>query len=273
MKRNVDEGIDQPTECRTGGGGGRAAPSDSAPAPPASPLLAWPPTDRDLAAGVACCLPQLQSLARRLSRHPDDAADLVQETCLRALEHWRGFVAGSIDDLRRWLRTIMHNLHCDRARAFRREVGCSDLEEMSGGDGPEPCARWRLVDDRPVAEAVSGLPPRLRGPYVLFVRDQLSYASIAASLRIPENTVGTRIRRARGHLREALRADVERAARREAVIPAPEIAGGPAQEAAQARTARRRRGRAGVQSAAVGVRRRSSMAGRVRTRNTTPSSS
>jgi RNA polymerase sigma-70 factor (ECF subfamily) len=245
MRRNIGESIECGNEwLGTGGSGGLVALFRSdyvaeQPASPAAPpnlggssgrrgsegtIFTGTPTITEFGASVAMCIPQLRSLARRLSHSRADAADLVQDTCLRALENWRKFVTGSLEDLKRWLRTMMRHLQYDRSRAPRREMPSTHLDGVTRDADVEPCARWRLVDDRPVAEAVSALPACLRGPYVLFVDGGLSYTAIAKSLGIPQNTVGTRIGRARQRLRRSLRKEVEEVSQRIAVVAAPEVA-------------------------------------------------
>jgi len=153
-----------------------------------------------------------QFFARRLAWNSADASDLVQETSLRALENADKFVDGSVNDLKRWLWTVMRNLHFDRSLKRRREVPSPLLEDLVAANDKVPCQRWRVVDDRALEEAVSSLPQRLRVPYALFVNDRLSYVGIARSPGIPENTVGTRIGRARKHLRAVLSREGETAA-------------------------------------------------------------
>jgi RNA polymerase sigma-70 factor (ECF subfamily) len=58
------------------------------------------------------------------------------------------------------------------------------------------------LDD--LRRAVEGLHPRLAEPYRLYAFDGMDYAEIAARLRIPVPTVGTRLLRARRKLRDAL---------------------------------------------------------------------
>ena len=77
-------------------------------------------TPFDFRAALVISLPQLRSLASRLTPCAADASDLVQETCLRAIEKQHQFVRGSPDDLVRWLRTIMHHLRRDD---LTRELG------------------------------------------------------------------------------------------------------------------------------------------------------
>ena len=58
----------------------------------------------------AACLPlssELYGAAMRLTRNPDDARDLVQETLLRAMQAWSRFEVGS--NVRAWMHRILTN--------------------------------------------------------------------------------------------------------------------------------------------------------------------
>jgi RNA polymerase sigma-70 factor, ECF subfamily len=220
MRRITQEGV----EVDGGGGGGGGRPligcgrlveplrlvPPRAPERPPEPsedapgVLMVRPSESELARCVLASLPRLERLARRLTASQADAADLVQATCLRALEKWQGFVSGSLSDFKGWVVTIMWHLHYDNLRKRRRERLTAELDDLPSPSGEEAPPLWQVVEDRSVAEAVSALPPALKGPYVLFAVDQLTYAAIADRLQVPLRTVGTRIFRARARLRAAL---------------------------------------------------------------------
>ena len=149
-------------------------------------------------------LPQVQSYARQLSQRAADAEDLVQETCRRAIEAHTQFSPGS--NLRAWLLCILRNHHRDRLRRAGREIalgdGIDDLPAEVAEDARPPA--WMIVSDEDTALALTSLPPVFRNTYVLYAIRGLSYSEIAAQLRIPCATVGTRLRRARARLRRFL---------------------------------------------------------------------
>src|SRR3970282_2387951 len=69
----------------------------------------------------------LYRFALTITRDPHLAADLFQDTFVRALERsdqYRGEAP-----LRAWLRQILHNLAIDRARRAAREIVVEDVEE------------------------------------------------------------------------------------------------------------------------------------------------
>jgi len=70
----------------------------------------------------------LYRFALSITRNPDLASDLVQDTYTRALERadqYRGDAP-----VRSWLRRILHNLAIDRARRSNREVVVEDVEAL-----------------------------------------------------------------------------------------------------------------------------------------------
>ena len=150
-------------------------------------------------------LGDLRRFARRLtasSGGPALAADLVQETCRRALEARHQFDASS--ELRAWLFRILRNIHIDLLRRASHEL-------VTGVDGDELVAEppverpvWDDLSDDDVSVALGALPPTFAKTYTLYAVDRLSYADIARELNVPVGTVGTRLRRARLQLRQVM---------------------------------------------------------------------
>jgi RNA polymerase sigma-70 factor (ECF subfamily) len=74
------------------------------------------------------------------------------------------------------------------------------IEPMTGQDDhveQEECASQ-------VRQALAALDPELRAIFTLKAENGLSYLEIAATLGIPEGTVGSRLNRARRELRKLL---------------------------------------------------------------------
>jgi len=147
-------------------------------------------------------LPTLRRRAARLTRTRHDADDVVQDALLRAL---RGQAQmRSAATARGWLLTIVSSTFLDLARRRRvrpQEVPIS--HEPPAPDQDEEAPWWRLsIED--VRAAVDHLPDDVRDAYRMFALEGRDYASIAATLGVPKCTVGTRILRARKHLRARL---------------------------------------------------------------------
>jgi RNA polymerase sigma-70 factor (ECF subfamily) len=155
----------------------------------------------------------------RLASDPDDGADLVQETFLKAWQNLGRFTPGA--PFRPWLLTIALNCARDHGRRRRRRGRPVPLagethpgeEEAAldlASDVPGPDARAESEDLRGRAEAAfARLTADAQAILWLRVREDLSYDEIATVLGVPAGTVMSRLARAR----EALRAHLEAGAR------------------------------------------------------------
>ena len=151
----------------------------------------------------------LLRVALGLTRDPSEAQDLVQDALERALREWERFTPGT--NVRAWATTILSRLFIDRWRQRRRQPKFVGLEALeTPGNGPEvepgdaPPAPWETVSEADLKWAISELPPDLRKVFELNVTGGLSYLEISEAASIPVNTVGTRLLRARRHLRARL---------------------------------------------------------------------
>jgi RNA polymerase sigma-70 factor, ECF subfamily len=182
------------------------------------------------AAFEAEALAQLDSLyrtARRLTRNPADAEDLVQETFLRAFRAADRFEPGT--NLRAWLFTILHNAARNRARDHARDAVVIDSEtvERAAELAPEPgrsaaggTPESLLMGETLAPElqaAIDALPDAFREAVWLRDVEEFSYAEIAATLAVPVGTVMSRISRGRQALYEKLKSSV--AGRRQVPVP------------------------------------------------------
>jgi RNA polymerase sigma-70 factor (ECF subfamily) len=73
-------------------------------------------------------MPSLYSAARRMTRNPADAEDLVQETYLKAYRAFHSFQEGT--NLKAWLYRILTNTYINTYRAKKRRPDETDLEEV-----------------------------------------------------------------------------------------------------------------------------------------------
>lgn len=154
---------------------------------------------------AAACLPHRGALlgsATRLTRNPDDAEDLVQETLLRAFRAWSRFEDGSVGA---WLHRIMCNAYISLYR--RRVVAARGLADL-GAQGPtysDPigdAVRASLHDE--VAGALDALGPEYRTLVEDVDLRGTRYTDAAESSGLPAGTVMSRLYRARRKLEEAL---------------------------------------------------------------------
>jgi RNA polymerase sigma-70 factor (ECF subfamily) len=150
----------------------------------------------------------LYNLARWLTRDPQDAEDLVQETYTRALAAAHQFEAGS--NLKAWLLRILRNTYLDgrrRAKTEAAEVPVEDVDALAPADSQavdeSQSAQIRAVAAEEVAEAVRALPEAWRTAILLDL-EGLTETEMASVLGCAEGTVKSRLSRARAALRERL---------------------------------------------------------------------
>ncbi len=188
---------------------------------PAPPTPRPGPAPARAAAFEAEALAQLDSLyrtARRLTRNPADAEDLVQETFLKAFRAADRFEPGT--NLRAWLFTILHNSARNRARDRAREGVTVDSEAVeraaelapgpgqpAPGDTPESLLMRETLGPE-LQAAIDALPDAFREAVWLRDVEEFSYAEIAAMLGIPAGTVMSRISRGRQALYDRLKSPV-----------------------------------------------------------------
>src|ERR671919_305405 len=161
-------------------------------------------------------LPSLYGAALRLTRNPQDADDLVQETYLRAYRGFGGFQEGT--NLRAWMYRILTNTYINSYRAKKRRPEESELDEVEdlylyrriGGLEAAMAGRSaedELLDrftDAEVKQAIEALPENFRMAVLLADVEGFSYKEIADILDIPIGTVMSRLHRGRKALQKRL---------------------------------------------------------------------
>ncbi|PWT85154.1 MAG: RNA polymerase subunit sigma [Blastocatellia bacterium] len=159
-------------------------------------------------------LDSLYRTALRLTRVPEDAEDLVQETYLKAFRASHRFEPGT--NLKAWLFTILHNTARNRARDRAREAVTYDSEAVDRvADAPPDVRAGRFAEtpetallratlDPDLQNAIDSLPETFRQAVWLRDVEEFSYAEIAEMLTIPVGTVMSRISRGRRMLFERL---------------------------------------------------------------------
>jgi RNA polymerase sigma-70 factor, ECF subfamily len=144
-------------------------------------------------------------VARRLTRDPSDADDLVQETFLRAFRARESFKLQEFG-IRPWLLRILHNTYLTGVQRQQRRPQAleeSALESAAPGGGsdelPIDPASWDAMDQR-LVEALEALPSEYKVVMLLWAVEDMSYKEIADSLDVPIGTVMSRLHRARTRL-------------------------------------------------------------------------
>ncbi len=152
-------------------------------------------------------------LALHLMRDESDAEDVVQDTFMNAFKGIARFDGRA--SLRTWLNRIAYNAAMMRLR--KRPAGHVSLEEAAnpqeGAALPAAFFDWSALPDqelekaevrREMEQAIGELAPRLRAVFVMRELEELSTEETACALGIKEETVKTRLHRARLWLRERL---------------------------------------------------------------------
>lgn len=142
----------------------------------------------------------------RLTRSPDDALELTQETFLnayQALAHWRPEARFTT-----WLFRIARNQAIDWLRRTKRVefVALEEGQDLHVADsGPTPEAALESTQRLQGLEwALARLPAEHREILLLREIEELSYEDIAEVLDIGMGTVKSRLARARARLMEKM---------------------------------------------------------------------
>ena len=150
---------------------------------------------------IVALLPRLRRFAYGLAGKQEDADDLVQAACERALERPAQWTPGTRLDS--WLFRIIQTIWLDqlRARKVRGDaVDPDDLVHVADEQAHRvPEARHRL--DR-VMQAMAQLPEEQREVLMLVCVEEHSYRETAELLEIPLGTVMSRLARARQRLQD-----------------------------------------------------------------------
>ena len=158
-------------------------------------------------------LDQLYGAAMKMTRNPQDAQDLVQETFAKAFASFGTFTEGT--NLKAWLYRIMTNSYINVYRKKQREPylgAVDDLEDWQLGGAESTTAmssrsaEAEAIDRTPagvVTEALNGLPEDFRMVVYLADIEGFSYQEIADIVERPIGTVMSRLARARKNLAAA----------------------------------------------------------------------
>lgn len=137
---------------------------------------------------------RLFRLARRLVRHSEDAADVVQETFLRAARAPHRVPAGASSE-EAWLVRVLINVCKDswRHTAVRVKAVAAGHVRAAGAFNPEPA----LVAHSTVWQALDQLPPRRRAALILYELEGAPIREIARLLGVTPVTVRWHLMHAR----------------------------------------------------------------------------
>jgi RNA polymerase sigma factor (sigma-70 family) len=146
----------------------------------------------------------LKGFAYNFTRNPDDADDLLQDTCLKALRYKHLFADGT--NFNGWLYTIMRNIFlnsCKKQQLVRNYIASetnksTDWRSMSANNV------YSQFDQKEIDSAIDSLKEDMRVPFRM-MHEGYQYDEVASHLNIPTGTVKSRIFNARNKLAQALK--------------------------------------------------------------------
>jgi len=160
---------------------------------------------------------QLYAAAMRMTRNPADAADLVQETYVKAYQAFGQFEQGT--NLKAWLYRIQTNTFINIYRKNQRNPYQGTIDELEDWQlgGAESLtqsaststrsAEAEAIDHLPdsaVKDALQAVPEDFRMVVYYADVEGFSYQEIADIMKTPVGTVMSRLHRGRRLLRELL---------------------------------------------------------------------
>lgn len=157
---------------------------------------------------------QLYGAAMRMTKNPADAADLVQETFVKAFSAFSQFEQGT--NLKAWLYRILTNTFINVYRKKQRDPyqgTIDDLEDWQLGGAESATssttrsAEAEAIDRMPasaVKDALQSIPEDFRLAVYFADVEGFAYQEIADIMKTPVGTVMSRLHRGRRLLRDLL---------------------------------------------------------------------
>ncbi|MCA9388784.1 sigma-70 family RNA polymerase sigma factor [Candidatus Berkelbacteria bacterium] len=153
---------------------------------------------------------RLLRYAASIVKEQDDAQDVVQQAMIKAYQNLRTY------DQKRsfstWIYRIVRNESLNWLRKEKKYIGGEAAEkiiEMEKSD-QIPDREMELKETQEaVRESLTKLPLKYREPVMLYYIEDRKYEEISDILRLPINTVATRIRRGKEYLKKIYLKDHE----------------------------------------------------------------
>jgi RNA polymerase sigma-70 factor (ECF subfamily) len=152
-------------------------------------------TDKEL----SDCVPGLLRYARSLTRNPDKAEDLLNDTICRALKKRHLYTEDA--KLKQWLGVIMHSQYVNYVRRIAREGKSVEVRDT------DPALTYQADQDcglrmRDLARAFGQLSEDQQQVIMLIGVEGKRYDTAAEIVGIPVGTIRSRLSRGRVNLKE-----------------------------------------------------------------------
>jgi len=151
---------------------------------------------------------KIYSYAKRLINDPEEAEDLTQEVFIKVYKNLNGF------DIKRkfssWIYRIAHNesVNYIKKKSYFKILSIEQNEFLKNTMSTTENLIEKIIEkenSRKVRELLEKLSFRYKEILVLRYFEEKSYDEISDILRMPTNTVGTLINRAKGQLEKIAR--------------------------------------------------------------------
>ena len=171
-------------------------------------------TSWDFESGILPYRDQLYKTALRMTRSTEETEDLLQETYLKAFQHYQRFEEGT--NLKAWLFRIMKNTYINWYRKRRTRPRHFEFDELQDGFETALAESGRFADENPeetlmseevdaeVRDALVGLPHDYKMAVLMIDLQGLSYQETADLIGVPVGTVMSRLYRGRAKLERSL---------------------------------------------------------------------
>lgn len=145
---------------------------------------------------------QLYHFALQLTRDPDTANDLLQDTSLLVLKKEHLFTPNT--NFSGWCFTIMRHVFINQYRKENRRRKCLEFTNNSHLiNHPTPLTAEKELNKNEIYQIINLLPSLQKESFLMYV-DGYKYNEIADNLRVPIGTIKSRIFQCRCSLKKQL---------------------------------------------------------------------
>ncbi|MCA1404788.1 RNA polymerase sigma factor [Ensifer sp. IC3342] len=165
---------------------------------------------KDFRRDLVSLLPKLRRFALTLTRNANDADDLVQEACERAIARshlWNG--EGRLES---WVYAMTRNLWVDEVRKRKVRAGGGAVDIFDQSELRVEAVAEKAVYANQLQRMILSMPEGLASVFLLINVEGHSYRETADILGIPIGTVMSRLSTARLRLAAMLSENTERRA-------------------------------------------------------------